>query len=274
MYLGGDMLAAQYMLMLLVSRSFAKHGDQALGLFSLNIANWPESISVPQFCQAVAELVPRVTSHEVTADALNAGRWRPRKDFDANRLVAGRLQCASGTVVIFDETKMNPGQLQDAGVRNLAAIRSLMKEQQLVCDFMTCDVKIPVETQVVHISRGKSIIPEHDVLLPLRSAECVQCVIQPAALAAIRLFIALVTRSPKPLKIPDEVTHKFSTDFASLREQQSDVAPELCHTWMTLARACCITHGEEELSLDRWSSILQMESERLQRCRASNFMKQ
>jgi len=115
------------------------------------------------------------------------------------------------------------------------AAANLMKEQQLVCDFMTCDVKIPVETQVVHISRGKSIIPEQDVLLPLRTADRVQSVIQPAALAAMRLFIALVTRLPKSLKIPDEVTHKFSTDFASLREQQSDVAPDLCHTWMTLA---------------------------------------
>lgn len=271
-HLGGDMVAAEYALMLVVSRSFGRHHDQSLGSWSLNIGCWPEGLSVARFHEAMSEFVPRATLHEVTAETLNSGRWRPRKDFSANRLIAGRLQSTNGTLMIFDETQMVPGQLQDAGVRNLAAIRCLMKERQLVCDFMSYDVKIPLETPMVHVSRGKSIIPEQDVLLPLRPVEQnASCTIPAAALEAARLFLALVTRSPRPLNIPDEVTQKFGTDFAAARAQR-DIGTELASTWMSLARAYCIAHGEETLTLGRWQSVLELESERIRRCRESKFL--
>lgn len=272
MFLGGDVLAAQYVLMLLVSRSFGKHGDTPLGNFSLNIGCWPENMDAKKLSQAIAEFVPRVAHHEVTAGTLNAGKWKPRKDFEANRLVAGRLQVASGTVVVFDETKMEVGQLQDAGVRSAAAIRTLLAEHSLACDFMSYDVKLPIEIQLVHISARRSIIPEQDVLLPLRPNAATAVTIPAAAIEAIRLFFALVTRSPKPIDIPDEVMQKFSGDFCSIREQHSGIKVDLCHTWLNLARACCLTYGESTLTLARWQAVLELEVERLRRCGENNFL--
>jgi len=272
-YVGGDAVAAQYILMLLVSRSFAKHGDEPLGSWSLNLGCWPEGLDVRQFSRALSEFVPRVAHHEVTAASLNTGRWRPRKDFDANRLVAGRLQVASGTVMIFDETKLTPGQLNDSGVRNLAAIRSLLVDRVLTCDFMSCDVKMPLELQIVHVSSSKSVIPEHDVLLPLRPCESQPRTLQPEALNAIRLFLGLVTRSPRPLDIPDNVVHKFSEDFAAVR-QNGGINSSLCSTWIGLARALCLIHGEQALSLERWQGMLTLETERLRRCKENGFLQQ
>ena len=46
-----------------------------------------------------------------SAEALNEQRWRPRKDFVADRLVAAQLQLAGGTLLMVDETKMSEGQL-------------------------------------------------------------------------------------------------------------------------------------------------------------------
>lgn len=266
------MLAAEYILMLLVSRSFAKHGDTPLGSFSLNLGCWPEAVDVRNFSLALAEFMPRVAHHEVTAETLNAGRWKPRKDFDANRLVAGRLQMASGSVMVFDETKMEAGQLSDVGVRSAAAIRTLLVEHALACDYMSCDVKLPLEVQIVHVSKRQSLIPEQDVLLPLRPSATSAATIPPAALEAIRLFLALVTRRSKPMDIPDDVTQKFSEDFSSVREQFSSVTPALCHTWMNLARSYCLTHGESLLTLVRWQSMLGFETERLRRCSEDNFL--
>jgi len=272
---GGDTLAAQYVLMMLVSRSFAKHGDQSLGTWSLNLGCWPQGLGMGKFKEAVAQFVPRVACYEITAQTLNTQRWRPVKDFAANRLVSSQLQLAAGTVVIFDETQMMEGQLGDAGVRNVNAIRSFVNEQQLVCDFQAYEVKIPVEVQTINISSRKSIISDIDVLLPLCpnaeiAAQC-SCDISAEAVDAIRLLLALVTRTAKSLRIPDDVAHKFGEDFAAARESR-DIKPELAHTWMSLARSFCLTFGDDELSAERWSQVLQMEVERLSRCRQQNLL--
>ncbi|CAE8699694.1 unnamed protein product, partial [Polarella glacialis] len=91
--LGGDALAAEYVLMLLASRVFARHGDMGLGRWSMNVTRWPEAgaarpAQVAALVEAVSELVPRAVHLPVTAESLSSGRWRPSKDFDANRLVS------------------------------------------------------------------------------------------------------------------------------------------------------------------------------------------
>merc|ERR1712072_1389616 len=89
--------------------------------------------------------------------------------------------------------------------------------------------------------------------------------ITPEALNAARWLVALVTRSPRALRIPDAVMHVFGEDFAKVR-QEFKVKPELAHTWMALARARCLTFGEEELSLQRWREVMELETSRLRRC--------
>jgi len=272
--LGGDTLAAQYVLMMLVSRAFAKHGEKSLGVWSLNLGCWPESLDIRKFKDTVAQFVPRVACYDITAETLNTQRWRPVKDFNANRLIASQLQLAAGTVVIFDETQMAAGNLVDAGVRNMNAIRSLVNEQQLSCDFQSYEVKIPLEVQTINVSARKSIIADIDVLLPVCPTAGIPVQssgIESAALDAVRLLLALVTRTAKPLRIPDDVAQKFGEDFAVAREQR-DIKPELAHTWMSLARAFCLTHGDDMLSADRWSQVLDMEAERLQRCRQEKLL--
>merc|ERR1719253_1350309 len=115
------------MLMLLVSRTFGKVGDMQLGAWSCNLTNWPSQLSTNDLGNAIAALVPRAACLEITAETLNTRRWRPRKDFEADRLVASQLQLASGTAVVFDETKMTEGQLSDAGVKSLMAIAALAR---------------------------------------------------------------------------------------------------------------------------------------------------
>jgi len=74
-----------------------------------------------------------------------------------------------------------------------------------------------------------------------------------------------VTRRPRPLQISDQVGNRFSEDFATVR-QELQVRPELCHAWMGLARAHCLTFAEEELTAERWAAVLQLERQRLLRC--------
>mmetsp|Transcript_26368 Transcript_26368/g.83505 ORF Transcript_26368/g.83505 Transcript_26368/m.83505 type:complete len:644 (-) Transcript_26368:42-1973(-) len=267
-HLGGDALAAEYVLMLLVSRAFGKHGEQSLGCWALNLLSWPDGASAKALGEAAAELVPRAACLELTAEALGSQRWRPRKDFEANRLVAAQLQLSPGTLLLLDETQMGPGQLPAEGARALVAVGALVTEQNLTCDYTSYDVKIPLELSCLLVSRRRSIIKEVDVAVPLRPTEPLlasAAPVEPGSLDAARFLLGLVTRQPKPLRIPNEVAEVFGRDFAAAR-QEFQVRPELCHSWMSLARARCLTLAEDELTADGWAASLQLERERLRRC--------
>jgi hypothetical protein len=184
---------------------------------------------------------------------------------------SSQLQQAAGTVVILDETSLAEGQLQDAGTRNAVAIRDLIRNQSLTCDFTSYDVKLPLELQVISVSARRSLFPFHDVLLPLRPTAPTSDAASSEAMDAVRMFLALVTRSPKALRISEAVSNQFAEDFTAVR-QQPDVEPELCNTWMGLARAHCLLSGDDELTPERWQVVRDLEGERLARCRAEKLL--
>eukprot|EP00933_Yihiella_yeosuensis_P004310 TRINITY_DN108681_c0_g1_i1.p1 TRINITY_DN108681_c0_g1~~TRINITY_DN108681_c0_g1_i1.p1 ORF type:complete len:657 (+),score=140.75 TRINITY_DN108681_c0_g1_i1:68-2038(+) len=267
--LGGDTLAAEYVLMQLASRVFARHGDLGLGKWSMNIMRWPDGLQVPHLFEAVSELVPRAVHLPVTAESLSSGRWKPKKDFEANRLVSGRLQLASGTLLLLDESQMSVGQLNTDGVKAFQAMQSLVTDQQLPCDYCNYDVNVPVEVNCLLVSRGPSLVKGTDVVLPLRpdaAQSSASAAVAPSSLDAARFLLGILTRQTQPLRIPDEVARVFGEDFSRVR-QELEVGQELGHVWMSLARAMCLTHGEEELTVDRWRSVFELEKQRLQRCK-------
>mmetsp|Transcript_48995 Transcript_48995/g.116547 ORF Transcript_48995/g.116547 Transcript_48995/m.116547 type:complete len:634 (-) Transcript_48995:116-2017(-) len=271
----GDLLAGEYTLDLLASRVFARLGSEALGAWCLNIACGSHPIDGRAVCRGIAEFAPRVVYHEVTSETLNEQRWRPKKDFAANRLLAGRLQLASGSVAVIDETKMVEGTLNAHGVKSLDALQTLIMQQQLDLDYEVASngyvVHMPSEVQALVLSGRKSIMRDLDVVLPLvpstqGRARCAD----KACFEAVRFLLAVVTRTADAVVVPDEVASQFSNDFAQVR-QQTNMRAEIAHTWLSLARASCLTHGEKELTLPRWQRVLEMEKERLQRCAAQRL---
>merc|ERR1712232_289719 len=107
-----------------------------------------------------------------------------------------------------------------------------------------------------------SLVKDVDVVVPLRSQPTSGNPVPPEALIAARWLVGLVTRSPRALRIPDEVMKVFGDDFAMVR-QAFKVRPELAHTWLSLARARCLTLGESELSLQRWREVMELEKVRI-----------
>mmetsp|Transcript_12977 Transcript_12977/g.35317 ORF Transcript_12977/g.35317 Transcript_12977/m.35317 type:complete len:641 (-) Transcript_12977:166-2088(-) len=269
--LGGDMLATEYVLMMLASRSFAKHGDKPLGAWSLNLVRWPQGVDVSSFGQAVSELVPRAVLLPLNTQTLNTKKWRPVKDYQANRLVAGQLQLAHGTVLILDETGLAEGQVTAPGVKSLTAVGTIVTDHHLACDFAAYDVKIPVELSCILVSNGKSIVKLVDTVVPVQF-EALPAQGESCRLDAARFLLGMITRSTKVLNIPEAVAAQISDDFAKIREMLQEVPPELCHTWMALARASCFSHGEDELTLERWSSVMQLEKQRLGRCKMQGVL--
>ena len=71
----------------------------------------------------------------LSLSVMNSWKFSPRKDYSANRLVAGALQLAAGTHLLVDETALEPGRLSEVGVRNLAALGHVVQRQTVEYDF-------------------------------------------------------------------------------------------------------------------------------------------
>eukprot|EP00811_Abedinium_folium_P014660 NODE_2364_length_2228_cov_9.631604.p1 GENE.NODE_2364_length_2228_cov_9.631604~~NODE_2364_length_2228_cov_9.631604.p1 ORF type:complete len:683 (+),score=198.55 NODE_2364_length_2228_cov_9.631604:119-2050(+) len=261
---GMDALAAEYLLLLLTSRTFDKLGEMCLGKFSLCLSGFPAGSDVRGLCAFAAELMPRTAFLEVSRESLNTMKWLPKKDFTANRLVASQLQLAAGTLLVIDETKMSTGGLSPEGTKALQAVQSLVCDHKLMCDFMEYNVNLPLEVTSLIVSAGKSLIGTH-VTVPVQPQVQVAAATTSGdeALQAARLLIELGARSGR-MKMSDEVGQRFSSDFSSFR-QTHEVSQDLCHTWMSLARAYCLTHGSDELTHDRWQAVLELERQRFAR---------
>mmetsp|Transcript_36232 Transcript_36232/g.44709 ORF Transcript_36232/g.44709 Transcript_36232/m.44709 type:complete len:615 (+) Transcript_36232:36-1880(+) len=270
--LGGDEVAAEYILALMASRVYGHVSGTALGQWSMNLSHWGE-VPVSNLFKAVSNLTPLAVHLQMTAQTLSCGCWKPRKDFDANRLVAGRLQLAHGTFLLLDETEMQPAELNDHAVRALQAISSLVSDQQLQCDFNSYDVQIPLEVNCMFVSKGVSILKLADLVLPLRpQAQDAQTPPCDGGLDASRFLLGLITRHTKPFRMPEQVVAGFSQDFAQLRQEFQEIGQRTVHVWRSLARAICFTHGEEELTIERWQSIMALERERLKRCAEAGIL--
>eukprot|EP00746_Dinoflagellata_sp_MGD_P119059 gnl/MRDRNA2_/MRDRNA2_55042_c0_seq1.p1 gnl/MRDRNA2_/MRDRNA2_55042_c0~~gnl/MRDRNA2_/MRDRNA2_55042_c0_seq1.p1 ORF type:complete len:667 (-),score=101.00 gnl/MRDRNA2_/MRDRNA2_55042_c0_seq1:56-1981(-) len=269
-HLGGDALAAEYVAMLLVARSFGVVEQKLLGTWSMNITGWPLAGGAA-LAQAIGDLVQCCVHHQISVESLNNDRWKPKKDFVLNRLVASRLQLAAGSALILDESVMNEGNLNDVGVRSFQAIEQLVKDHRLACDFMSYDVPLPLELTCLVVSKGRSLVQPMDVDLPLEPKASVReqhAVPAPGSLDAARFLVALLTRSPRPIKLDQQMTDRITADFADSRAADPSIPQEMCHLWLSLARAFCLTHGCDELTPQRWEAVRDLERQRLARCKA------
>merc|ERR1740139_327542 len=90
------------------------------------------------------------------------------------------------------------------------------------------------------------------------------------SLDAARLYLGLATRLPKAMDIPEALAARVAVDFSEAR-QKFKVPSTLCNTWLSLARAFCLSHGEAALSEERWSALVQLEKHRMRRCSESGI---
>ncbi|CAE7354297.1 mcmbp [Symbiodinium necroappetens] len=265
----GDSVAAEYVLAMLISRAH----DAGLGQWSLNLTHLdPSQGTVSNLFRAIQELMPRAVCLPLTTELLNSGGWRPRKDFEANRLRAGKLQLSAGTVLVLDETQLDEGHLNAEGVASFGAVQNIVSKQTLPCDFSVCTMEIPLEINSLVTSRGCSVLKVDAVMLPLcKDADITNCQ-ESSNLDASRFFLGLITRHTQQLRIPEDVAHTMSGDYAKMRNKFLEIGQSTLCRWVSLARSICLSHGEEELSLSRWQSILELEKQRLQRCVDAGFI--
>ncbi|KAM3913776.1 mini-chromosome maintenance complex-binding protein [Leptodactylus fuscus] len=277
----GDSLAAEYLILHLISTVYARRDVLPLGKFTLNLSGCPpNSHFIQHLYGIVRQLVPVSYYLPMTIENMNNMRFIPRKDYSANRLVSGLLQLPQHTLLVVDETVLEQGQLDTAGVRNLTALGNLITWQKVDYDFSYHQMEFPCNINVLVTSEGRSLLPS-DCQVHLKPQMCPASLEQyseallsatlPSLLNKFRIYLTLLQLME--YTIPDEVTKAIEDDFVDMRrgDPQSISADDL-HSLLVVARLLSLSAGQTTLSRERWLRAKDMEIQRKSRLQEHKYV--
>ncbi len=301
--LHGDTLAAEYVLMQLVSRvhrrpqggvglagGLGQDTQAQLGMTALNITGVSGgedkggsscaggSHFAAGLGKGLSMLMPSVVSLPLEIEALNKQPWYPTKVNDSTNHAAV-LQLAAGTVLVLDETAMSAGQLTETGLKNLGAIQTMMQSQKLPYDFQFYQLEQPTDQPIIIASVGRTMLKgAGEIHMALMCDRKGAKGAQDGHGQGPARYVGDIEEARRYLakarsmafSIPRELEHQIENDLTDARKKDSaNVTAETFHSWLNLARLLCLSHGETSLSLDRWRQVLSMEAERIRRIAAN-----
>ncbi|GAA0141636.1 hypothetical protein LIER_02739 [Lithospermum erythrorhizon] len=265
--LGNDGVAAQYMLLHLLSRVHARIDTVAVGKLALNLTSLTnESISVfkNRILCILKTLLPFTHDVPLTVELLNAGPLAPRKDYDSNRLLSGPLQLAEGSHLTIDETQLKAGSLDSTGIDNTRVLKSLLEWQKVDYDFTYYKVEMPADVQLLILSEGKSNILPADIVLPFCPSS-VDSLGTPNAesLAAWRWYLA--TMRSLTHSIEPDMQKVLEDDLVAARQTDRSLGTQDFSRLLTMGRLLSISFGETCLSMEHWQMVKELERLRRER---------
>ncbi|CAH0474146.1 unnamed protein product [Peronospora belbahrii] len=276
----GDKLAAEYLLLGLVSHVYSRADPSTpLGNLSLNLSlaksctEEQKQDFIARILQTLKSLMPMVARVDLSLEELNSTKFMPHKDYEREILLGGVLQVANGTTVLVNETALTAGKLNDQGVKNIAALQSLIDKMLLPYDFHYYNMDFPQDVAVVTVSEGKSILPV-TVSVPVVSPAGTNAVVQPCllpeehVLECFRVFLSVLRSFV--VTIGNEEAEIAEKHYVECRKSQQKVALEDLHRWLRLARLVALSRGEGQISKGSWKAMLMLETERLARLPTEN----
>lgn len=277
--LGGDALAAEYVLFSLLARVHTRSDGMPIGKFGVTLLGAPEGgpgksgAVASALAETLAILAPATAHLPLSIASLNARAWAPRKDYATNRLRSGPLQLASGTTLVLDETALSAGVLNACGVRNARALADVAKTQELEMDFSFHAMRVPVDVSVVSVSASKT----HGIVEGLDASVVLRMTAEPRvpeetreedgneSLAEMRAFIARARCSSHSI----DAKHGAEIERAMVAARASDpsATQETFHRWLTMARLAALARGETELTIEHWNRARECERLAAERAR-------
>ncbi|CAM4726768.1 unnamed protein product [Leuciscus chuanchicus] len=268
----GDSLAAEYLILHLISNVYSRRDVLPLGKFTLNLSGCPLSSPYTEHLyNVIQQLVPSSFRLCMSLQNMNNQRMVPRKDYTANRLMSGILQLANNTSLFLDETQLEQGQLDTTGVQNITALGNLISWQKVDYDFNYHQMEFPCNINVLIASEGRSLLPS-DCQIHLRPTlnppnleeylSAVQVAQVPSQINKYRIYLS-VARALN-YTISDEITKAVEEDFVEMRKDDpQSMSAEDLHRLLVVARLLSLSHGQNTLSRDGWMKAKQLEVLRL-----------
>lgn len=293
--LGGDALAAEYVLLALLARITARHDGVNVGQLGVALTGvTPRAASL--LVRALRRVCARVVRVPLTAAALARpdAPLAPYKDYARERLVQTPLQLAAGTVVVVDETRLAPGTLGPAGLRNLQHLRDLAHAQRVRYNFGYHEADFSTDSPVLALCRAgtASLVlgggggggsstsgcasSSSSITVPLCPRTAPEPAVPPAPfrtrgefLSQARLYVCGARELPQD--VDGAVVAQIQDDFVAARKAAAHetgaraITQDTLHAWMNLARAVALSFGEQALSPHAWAHMRHLETQRLDR---------
>ncbi|KAJ2724914.1 hypothetical protein GGI07_001663 [Coemansia sp. Benny D115] len=294
--LGGDDLAARYLLLHLLSRTVAVQ-DAKVGKFSLNLIGFPSGSkgktekpggaykggfalgnpATKRVADALSQLVPRCVEVPFELEHLNKTSFLPNAE--SGDLRAGALQLAHDTQVICDETCMHEGTLEERGVRNLHALQTAILEQTITYVYPFQPIEMATNLRFLVLSPGKSILQNDcdlyltDAASHLLSQVNLGAVPEPKPLDPMhteQLRQYLEQARGLEFSVPGNVSERISEEYAEMRKRAHEskekmMSQEELAVRVTVARLVSIGKGEGELTWESWTEACDLERRREER---------
>lgn len=264
--LGKDELAAQCLLLHLLSRLRNRVDVVTVGRLSLNFTGFNRESSFifgNQLNTLVQRLLPYSQAIPLSIEYLNIAALQPRKDNKSGRLVTGVLQLPQGTHLTFDETLLRSGSLTSKGVENTVLLKTLMESQMVEYDFEYYKLEMVTDVQLLILSEGKSNMLPSDLIVPFRPSSVPAVHASSEELESWRWYLATIrslsqsTESETYQMIQDEMV-------SAMRDDRSLGCSELSR-WLTMAQIMASSFGEKSLSMEHWQMVKELERLRKER---------
>ncbi|XP_022205941.2 mini-chromosome maintenance complex-binding protein [Nilaparvata lugens] len=268
----GDNLAADYLLLHLLSTVFQRKDALVLGKCCLNLSNLPKGSQYSKLLyNFLTNLVPTSHYEPMSLESLNSSKFVPKKNYETSRLESGILQMSKNTLLVLDETKMQAGQLNDRGVRNVQALTGLINFQKVDYDFQYYPVEFPMDIRVLVLSEGKSMLPsDFDVCLDYADTtpeyieelfvEAGRFVERQSLTDTLRAYLTTVANLA--YQFSDDVETKITEDFVKMRRERQKTSSQDLHNLLVLARLFSLSRGCTTLSKETWEIVQDMEEQR------------
>ncbi|KAJ2785804.1 hypothetical protein H4R18_000350 [Coemansia javaensis] len=293
--LGGDDLAAHYLLLHLLSRT-VRVQDAKVGKFSLNLIGVPAAepaaateparfaLSSPAarwLGDAIGQLVPRSVEVPFDLGLLNRSAFLPSAE--EGDLRAGVLQLPPDTELICDETCLHEGTLDERGVRNLHALQTAILDQSVAYAYPFQSIDVPASLRVLVLSVGKSILQNDcDLHLSRDAAQFLAGIaageppglrpLDPMHTEQLRQYLAAAR--DLDFSIPKDVSDAISAEYAAARREAHErgaplMSQEELALAVTVARLVSIGKGCAALDLASWREACALEQRRRERAAAA-----
>ncbi|XP_075875232.1 mini-chromosome maintenance complex-binding protein [Nelusetta ayraudi] len=273
--LQGDALAAEYLILHLISDVYSRRDVLPLGKFTLNISGCPAVGPFTQrLYQNLQQLVPSSHYLAMSLQNMNQVRLVPKKDYSANRLVSGALQLARNTSLFLDETRLEQGQLDATGVRNVTALGNLISWQKVDYDFSYHQMEFPCNINVLVTSEARSLLPSDCQirLQPQPGAAHTEEQQQQQHLGGVhasqlkKFRIYLSVARHLDYSISEEMTKSVEEDFVDMRKDDpASVSAEDLHRLLVVARLLSLSLGQTTLCRDTWQRAKHIDLQRRSR---------
>jgi len=275
----GDKLAADYLLLHLISKVYLRRDVLVLGKLSLNLHNMTTHEEWPKRLATLLSLFT-TNSHylPLSRASLDNSSFTPKKDFEANRLVSGCLQLGASTHLWLDETVMTDGQLTAPGLKNLTALGNLITWQKLEYDFKFQAMEYETDIPCLVMSEGRSMLPsDMQIMVKPDQVEArpdlisktfceVGANLSGELLDRIRQYIT--TSRLLEYNLTENVMKAVQDDFVSMRQAEQGMTAEDFHALLVLGRLISLSHGRTSLDPQDWEKAKRMEKERKERAAA------